>query len=191
MFKPVVVDLKAFTSTRNAVDESFAAEVFKTFHGFYGSLFLSKFSTGLQDEKGHDRGIHSAKTVWATALQRFDAATVGAALDACQALHPKYPPTMPEFVGLCVAHAPRVHAAPAQPRIEMGQALRSAYAAKCRAINAKHAEAAAIKANGYRPWEPTLTGLYQGIAQAVALAGGDEVKFLRGTERTAARKEAA
>ncbi len=182
MFKPVVVDLKNFSSTRNAVDESCAAQVFKTFHGFYGALFLSKFATGLLDGKGHDRGIHSAKTVWATALQRFDFATVGAALDACQALHSKFPPTMPEFVGLCIAHQPQTHTAPAQPRIEMGQALRSAYAAKCRAINAKHAQAAEIKAKGYRPWEPTLTGLYQGIAQAVALAGGDEVAYLRSTE---------
>lgn len=182
MFKPVVVDLKTFASTRNAVDESCAAQVFRTFHGFYGSLFLAKFTTGVVDSKGHDRGIRSAKTVWATALQRFTPETVGAALDACQALHPKYPPTMPEFVGLCVAHQPRVHKAPAQPQIEMGQALRSAYAAKCRAINAKHAEAAQIKANGYRPWEPTLMGLYQGVAQAVALAGGDEVAYLRSTE---------
>lgn len=182
MFKPVVVDMKSFVRTEPSPDESSAGAVFRTFHGFYGALFLSKFSTGLQDEKGHDRGILSAKKVWATGLQRFTPETVGAALDACQALHPKYPPTMPEFVGLCVAHQPRLHTAPTQPQIEMGQALRSAYAARCRAINAKHAEAAEIKAKGYRPWEPTLMGLYQGIAQAVALAGGNEAAYLRSTE---------
>jgi hypothetical protein len=51
--------------------------VFKTLQGMYGSLFLSKFSTGKVLPNGGDAGVISARDVWAVSLQRFDAGTVG------------------------------------------------------------------------------------------------------------------
>ena len=155
--------------------------VFKTLQGMYGSLFLSKFSTGKVLPNGGDAGVISARDVWAVSLQRFDAGTVGTALDRVLTDFPEFPPSLPQFVALCHACRPRETYRPAQPAIGMSQAIRSEYAARAREINEKHAKRAVDKRLGAVVAVGSLEGLdglKSAIANAVANAGGDEVAAL-------------
>ena len=158
-----------------------ANKVFKTMQGMYGSLFLSKFSTGKTGADGSDAGIVSARDVWAMALQRFDVATVVTALERLLSDFPEFPPSLPQFVALCHACRPRETYRPAQPAIGMSQAIRSEYAARAREINEKHAKRAVDKRLGAVVAVgglEGLDGLKSAIANAVANAGGDEVAAL-------------
>ena len=47
--------------------------LFLLMQGAYGSLFLSRFATGVLDGRGRDQGIRSAMLVWSHALSRFSA----------------------------------------------------------------------------------------------------------------------
>lgn len=155
--------------------------VFKTLQGMYGSLFLSKFSTGKVLPNGGDAGVISARDVWAVSLQRFDAGTVGTALDRVLTDFPEFPPSLPQFVALCHACRPREAYKPAENVIGMSQTLRSEYAAKAREINEKHAKRAVDKRLGAQEDMGShvgLDGLKSAIANAVACAGGDEVATL-------------
>ena len=155
--------------------------VFKTLQGMYGSLFLSKFSTGKVLPNGGDAGVISARDVWAVSLQRFDAGTVGTALDRVLTDFPEFPPSLPQFVALCHACRPREAYKPAANVIGMSQTLRSEYAAKAREINEKHAKRAVDKRLGAQADAGSsvgLDGLKSAIANAVACAGGDEVATL-------------
>lgn len=155
--------------------------VFKTLQGMYGSLFLSKFSTGKVLPNGGDAGVISARDVWAVSLQRFDAGTVGTALDRVLTDFPEFPPSLPQFVALCHACRPREAYKPAANVIGMSQTLRSEYAAKAREINEKHAKRAVDKRLGAVVAVGSLEGLdglKSAIANAVANAGGDEVAAL-------------
>lgn len=158
-----------------------ANKVFKTMQGMYGSLFLSKFSTGKTGADGSDAGIVSARDVWAMALQRFDVATVVTALERLLSDFPEFPPSLPQFVALCHACRPRETYRPAQPAIGMSQAIRSEYAARAREINEKHAKRAVDKRLGAVVAVGSLEGLdglKSAIANAIANAGGDEVAAL-------------
>ena len=168
--------------------------VFKTLQGMYGSLFLSKFSTGKVLPNGGDAGVISARDVWAVSLQRFDAGTVGTALDRVLADSPEFPPSLPQFVALCHACRPREAYKPAANVIGMSQTLRSEYAAKAREINEKHAKRAVDKRLGAQADMGSyagLDGLKSAIANAVACAGGDEVAELRRLDAMFAPKAAA
>ena len=111
MFKPVAVLADLASQQPHAEAQQDAARVanrvFRALQGAYGSLFLSKFSTGKLREDGTDAGIASARDVWAMQLQRFDATTVGAALDRVMTAHPEFPPSLPQFLALCAAAMPR------------------------------------------------------------------------------------
>ena len=158
-----------------------ANKVFKTMQGMYGSLFLSKFSTGKTGADGSDAGIVSARDVWAMALQRFDVATVVTALERLLSDFPEFPPSLPQFVALCNACRPRETYRPTQPAIGMSQAIRSEYAARAREINEKHAKRAVDKRLGAVVAVGSLEGLdglKSAIANAIANAGGDEVAAL-------------
>lgn len=158
-----------------------ANKVFKTMQGMYGSLFLSKFSTGKTGADGSDAGIVSARDVWAMALQRFDVATVVTALERLLSDFPEFPPSLPQFVALCHACRPRETYRPAQPAIGMSQAIRSEYAARAREINEKHAKRAVDRRLGAVVAVGSLEGLdglKSAIANAIANAGGDEVAAL-------------
>lgn len=168
--------------------------VFKTLQGMYGSLFLSKFSTGKVLPNGGDAGVISARDVWAVSLQRFDAGTVGTALDRVLTDFPEYPPSLPQFVALCHACRPRETYKPAHNAIGMSQALRSEYAAKAREINQKHAQRAVDKRLGAQADMGSyagLDGLKSAIANAVACAGGDEVATLLRLDAMLAPRAAA
>lgn len=177
MFKPVLVDVAQFRQPEQVASEAGVKNVFLVLHGYYGNLFLTKFSTGVV-ENGEDQGIANARRIWAFGLRDFDGETVKAALRQCQQRHPEYPPSLPQFVALCAANKPRGARADATKLLEMGSPLRSQYARQARAINEKHAARQATKATGYVELPTGLEGLKQAIAQSVAAAGGDEAATL-------------
>jgi len=160
------------------IESAAVNNVFKVFHGFYGNLFLSKFATGQLDEHGQDKGVISARQIWAHGLREFDGQTVKTAIAQCMERYPEFPASLPQLVALCKANKPRPTYKPEVAAIGMGQQLRSVYAAKCREINERHAQRLM---NG-RLHSPApadgLDGLKQAIANAVAAAGGDEVREL-------------
>lgn len=179
MFKPVVVDAETLKRPQAPMPVDVVNNIFKVFHGFYGNLFLAKFSTGDVDPQGGDAGIVSARQIWGHGLRDFDAGTVKAALAQCMERHPEFPPSLPQFVALCAANKPREVYRPAVPALEMSQSLKSAYSARAREINERHAQRAIDRKTGYVELPQTLDGLKAAIANAVATAGGDEVRELR------------
>jgi hypothetical protein len=150
--------------------------VFKVLHGFYGNLFLSKFATGHADEAGDDQGITSARQVWGHGLRDFDIPTIKAALLQCLKAHPEFPPSLPQFVGLCAAN--RVTETYKFPAIGISAELSGRYAREAREALARAREKLVHKETGYLPLPKSLDGLKQAIARAVAEAGGDEAAEL-------------
>ena len=179
MFKPVIVSENQFRTEQPVMQEADVKRVFMVLHGFYGNLFLSKFSTGALDDKGEDQGIANARRIWAHGLRSYDGETIKTALSACQTRHPEFPPSLPQFVSLCSAARPRAAYNAGPAAIGMSGQLRSRYAAQARAILERHAVRKVQKETGYVQLPAGLDGLKQAIAGAVAAAGGDEAKTLR------------
>ena len=177
MFKPIVVSENQFRAEQSEIAESDVKRVFMVLHGFYGNLFFSKYSTGTV-ENGEDMGIANTRKIWAHGLREYDAQTIKTALRHCQTKHVEFPPSLPQFVALCAAAKPRVPFNAGPKAIEMGQELRSKYAAGAREINARHAEKKAHVATGYFPIAEGLAGLKQAIADAFGCAGGSEAAML-------------
>lgn len=156
-----------------------ANNVFRVLHGFYGNLFLSKFATGEPLPGGGDGGVASARGIWAHGLRQFPADTVKAALSRTMDAHPEYPPTLPQFVALCKAAAPRqaFQAALPAPAVDYTEHTR-----KAREL------LESIRAT--QPKENGLDLLKQAIADAVGCAGGDEAATLARLDRMLAPKQA-
>ena len=189
MFKPISLTADAIREPAQPLPEQAVNTVFKVLHGFYGNLFLSKYATSETDANGQDSGVVSARQIWAHGLRRFNASTVRAALSQCLTQHPEFPPSLPQFVALCAANEPREAYQP-EPALGMSQTLRSEYAAKARAIVAKHD----AKTKPTFQTEPSAAGLdllKQAIANAVATAGGDEVATLLRLDRELAPRGVA
>jgi hypothetical protein len=186
MLKPIDPSA-AFRPQREALPTDAVNNVFKVMHGFYGNLFLSKFSSGEQTESGEDSGVVSARQVWAHGLREFDAGHVKTALGRCMTAHPEFPPSLPQFVALCAAAKPReVYRPPVSaPMLEMSQELRdkrrNEALEKAREAVAKREEAE----------NAGLNPLKRAIANAVACAGGDEVAELLRLDRMLCRRVAA
>jgi len=191
MFKPVIVDAESLKRPQPPLPTEVVNNIFKVFHGFYGNLFLSKFSTGEVDAQGGDAGIVSARQIWGHGLREFDAGVVRAALAQCVERHPEFPPSLPQFVALCAANKPREVYRPAQPALQMSQQLKSAYSARAREINERHARKAIDRKTGFVDLPMSLDGLKAAIANAVATAGGDEAAELRRLDLMFAPKEIA
>lgn len=192
MFKRLQVNVNDVTGGSNQpTSAAVVNDVFRVLHGFYGVLFTSKFATGVVDAAGKDKGILSARKVWAFQIQRYESHTVANALEACKAMHPEFPPSLPQFVALCAANKPRAVYKPAIPEIEMSGALRSLYAAKSREIVARHTALAESKRTGFIDLPLSLDGLKQNIAMAVSLAGGDEAATLLRLDRMFENRVAA
>jgi hypothetical protein len=167
-------------------DDAGIKRVFMVLHGFYGNLFLSKFSTG-SVENGEDQGIANARRVWAHSLADYDADTVKLALRRCQQAHPEFPPSLPQFVALCSAIKPReVYQPPAPPALTMSPELREKLVAEQR----QRLDELAQKIKEPPP-ESGLNLLKQAIARAVADAGGDEALELLRLDRMLAPRCAA
>lgn len=82
-------------------------KLFVLLQGSYGTLFVSKFATGLQDGQGRDKGIRAAMLLWQSRLARFPADVVEAAAERLAAEHAEFPPNLPQFERMCEAAMPR------------------------------------------------------------------------------------
>jgi hypothetical protein len=168
-------------NTQAAADNGTSTTVkrmFMLFHGWYGNLFLSKFATGELDGEGKDKGIKSARMVWSFELARFDADTIMAAASRCKEVHKSYPPSLPEFLDLCRACAPRPTASRQQASVGMSSELRSQYSRRARDAATSALKARMDATTGYVEVQSGLAGLKQAIANAIACAGGDEAQAL-------------
>ncbi|WP_219209199.1 hypothetical protein [Variovorax boronicumulans] len=181
MLRPVT-HADPIRAAQSQPDETVINNVFKVMHGYYGNLFLSKFASGVLDARKRDMGVASARTVWAFSLHRFAEAVVVSALEKCQARHPEFPPSLPQFVTLCIACEPR-KAFTFENAIGMSDELRGKHAAAARARNKAFAQAARQKLTGYVPLPSGLEGLKRAIANAVGAAGGDEARELLRLDR--------
>lgn len=177
MLKPIDPS-KAVQQQREPLPLEAVNNVFKVLHGFYGNLFFSKWATGQVGENGEDAGVVSARQIWAFGLRKFDGQAVKGALSQCLERHPEYPPSLPQFVALCVANQVR-KVFKTENLIGMSQELRSQYARRAREVIAKHEARVMHRKTGYVEVPQTLDGLKQCIANAVAAAGGDEAAKLR------------
>lgn len=177
MFKPALVTIGQIKNKPEAVSESTVNNVFKVLHGYYGNLFLSKYASGVLDERKRDMGVASARTVWANCLTLHDDAVVITALDRCKTEHPEFPPSLPQFEALCKACAPRqVYQ---HQGIEMSAVLRAE-----RSKVAREAALATVTPSAEK--QTPLVGLQVLkllIAEAVGLTGGDEAKTLMRLDR--------
>jgi len=173
MLKPVVVPMIK-PAERQAAPTEDANNVFRVMHGFYGNLFLSKFATGDVTADGGDGGVASARTIWAHGLRDFDLSTVKTALARVMDAHPEFPPTLPQFVQLCKACAPRPvyrdTLPPPKPNPDIAKKARE----RLEAIKA--GMAAIAQPDGLAP-------LKRAIADAVRCAGGDEGATLARMDR--------
>ncbi len=82
-------------------------KLFVLLQGSYGSLFVSKFATGLKDGQGHDKGMRAAMSVWQLRLGRFPADVVETAAYRVVAENPSFPPNLPQIEAVCDAVMPR------------------------------------------------------------------------------------
>lgn len=175
MFKPVVVDAETLKRPQDPMPVDVVNNIFKVFHGFYGNLFLSKFSTGEVDAQGGDAGIVSARQIWGHGLRHFDAGTVKAALAQCLERHFEFPPSLPQFVSMCRANQPREAYRPALPMsVALVAERNKAEREKLRELRQKLKDEAPAAAG--------IPALFAAIADAVGCAGGDEVAELRRLE---------
>ncbi|WP_349335381.1 hypothetical protein [Delftia sp. DS1230] len=81
--------------------------LFLVMQGCYGSLFLSKFATGVLDDQGRDLGVRAAMRVWRTTLAKYTPDVIESAVARLTAEHPDYPPHLPQFEAMCRAATPR------------------------------------------------------------------------------------
>lgn len=175
MLKLITPRLDDFKPEPQATPNDTANNVFKVFHGFYGNLFLSKFVNGQTGSDGVDQGVVSARAIWAHGLRDFDLSTVKTALARVMDAHPEFPPTLPQFVQLCKACAPRpvYRDTLPPPAIDRAEQMRKAKA---------HLEAAKAAA-ATRALPDGLALLKRAIADAVGCAGGDEAAELARLDR--------
>lgn len=171
MLKPVVVPMIKPSAERQAAPTEDANNVFRVMHGFYGNLFLSKFATGEVKADGSDGGVASARAIWAHGLRDFDLSTVKTALARVMDAHPEFPPTLPQFVALCKACAPRPVYREALPPAKQDPEI------------ARKALAAMKTSKPVSPITGGLDLLKQAIADAVRCAGGDEASELARLDR--------
>ena len=146
-----------------------ADAVFRAMHGFYGQLWLSKFATGQAGDDGSDTGVVSAKAIWAHGLRDFDSGVVKLALRQCLERHPDFPPSLPQFVALCRANAPR----------EVFKALPMSAELYAERSKQHREKLRALRASLEPKPETGLALLFAAIADACACAGGDEAEALR------------
>jgi hypothetical protein len=158
-------------------DEGQTKQLWILLHGFYGNLLLSKFSTGEVDGHGKDKGVRSAMKVWASGLQKYSFDVLASAVEKCKEKHKEYPPSLPQFIDLCEACMPRT------TYFERGGVPKVALSSDYLSVRSRVAREAAIykvKMTLAKPVEPGGVDVLRGlVAQAVALAGGDEVAALR------------
>jgi hypothetical protein len=75
--------------------------VFVEFFNSYGTFWTSKFSTGVKDAQGRDKGVRMAMAAWDKALAKFDQATIEAGLHRWTSENTDKPPHLPQFLAAC------------------------------------------------------------------------------------------
>ena len=81
--------------------------LFLLMQGFYGTLFLSKFCTGVLDSEKRDLGIRAAMAVWRSQLAKYAPGVIEQAAEKMAHDHPDFPPNLPQFEAICRALTPR------------------------------------------------------------------------------------
>lgn len=152
--------------------------LFMLFHGMYGNQLLDKYRTGKLNDKKEDIGLLSAQAVWLNDLQKFDFETIRQAVDKCKERHPTFAPTLPEFLALCKASAPRQVAKQNVPQLGMSEEMKATIRAKNRETLAQ----LKLGISGRIDYGTGLPALLLMVAKAAGDAGGDEVKTLIGLE---------
>lgn len=97
----------AAQSPRAETQNPVIRRLFLHLHGYYGNLFVSKFSTGERDSTGKDKGIRAAMLVWDSELSKFPSDVVESAMSRLSSESPDFPPNLPQFVRICQACMPR------------------------------------------------------------------------------------
>lgn len=111
--------------------------LFNRWRRCYGNHAISRFATGELDAEGRDVGVEEAIGEWADVIGRtFDRRGLFDALvDRVEAVHPKWPPTLPELTAQLVALVPTaMPVAVVEERIECNPAARKAEFEAIRAI---------------------------------------------------------
>ncbi len=169
MLKPLSVSTEALRP-KAPISPELAQRVFRAMHGYYGALFLSKWANGVV-ENGEDRGVADAMRVWAYELRSYDAKVVLDAISRCKTAHPEFPPSLPQFVGLCEAVKPRQVFRALPMSAELHAERSKAHREKLNALRAS-----------MQPKAGGLSLLFAAIADAVKCGGGDEVAALKRLE---------
>ena len=86
-------------ATQSALPDAWIAKLFDRFATMYGRLWADTWAGIPMDE---------VRRTWAEDLAPFDGYVLRKALDHCKANN-KFPPSCPEFVGLCRAFKPNPH----------------------------------------------------------------------------------
>jgi hypothetical protein len=164
---------------------SIVGQLFMHFHGSYGNLFSSKFATGQLNDQGLDKGILSARMVWANALAKFAPDIVMQAAERCKTLHKDFPPNLHQFLEICEACQPRAAYKPPEQAAQIGMSedLRSAYSKRAREAAMAKIQRIDDAKHGHVETSDGLPGLIQLCAKAMALAGHDEARALFLIER--------
>ena len=88
-------------------DNSTIRKLFLVLHGYYGNLFITKFSTGERDANGKDKGIRAAMLVWESTLAKYPPDAIDMAAKRLTEVCPQFPPNLPQFESICKAVMPR------------------------------------------------------------------------------------
>ena len=81
--------------------------LFLVLQGTYGTLFLSKYSSGIKDDSGRDLGMRATMRVWESALSKYTPAVVEQAASRLTTEFPEFPPNLTQFEAICRAAEPR------------------------------------------------------------------------------------
>jgi hypothetical protein len=125
--------------------QAMARKVFQALHGMYGNSAFNRFAIGAMNDQGEDKGVVSARNLWANALANVPVDLVLMALAKCQDKHVAYAPNLPEFQALIKSLMPssmaRSEYTAPRPKLGFTPALRAAEFDKIRemlkAANAK------------------------------------------------------
>lgn len=147
--------------------------LFMLLHGMYGNQLLDKFRTGKTNDRGEDMGLVSAQAVWLNDLQHFEFEVLVQAVARCKERHLTFPPTLPEFLALCKAVAPRRETKPAA-QLGMSDELK----AQIRQRNRETLAQLKLSRLGRVDFGSGVPALFAMVAKAVGDAGGDEVQTL-------------
>jgi hypothetical protein len=109
--------------------------IFNRWRRRYGNHAITRFETGVIGPDGKDKGLADAVEEWASEFCRIGPKVAHDAMTHAEAAHPRWPPTLPEFMLHVAAVTPAARpAAQVEERIESTPAAREAEFEAMRAI---------------------------------------------------------